>query len=386
MKIAFETQPLVDDKLTGVGWHEYHLIKNIVNLAPEYDYQMLYFKIKDHKKTPINIKKLEQENCIINKSSKVSYGILRRLWKYVQIDYSYFFGKADLYHFFNFIVPPKVPGKVVLTVHDMVHKTFPKTMTKANFKRLESDLIRSCKQADAIITVSHNTKKEIIEYINIPFEKIYVIPNGVDSSIFNNNYSEYEIKTTKEKYNLPDKYFLYLGTLEPRKNIELIIDAYNLLVRNSLPDEVLPKLVIAGKKGWAYQSILKRVEKYKLYNYVIFPGYIETLDIAIVMSGALSFIFPSLYEGFGMPPLEAMACGIPVIVSNTSSLPEVVGDAGIQVDPKSKEDLYKWMEELIINDELRNNLIQKGLVRAKEFTWEKAAIKTLEVYKQLLQE
>jgi glycosyltransferase involved in cell wall biosynthesis len=178
---------------------------------------------------------------------------------------------------------------------------------------------------------------------------------------------------------LPDHYFLYIGTLEPRKNIQSIIRAYKA---NEGRFKGV-KLVIAGRKGWMYEEIFKLVREFRLQNDIYFPGYIEDGDVPLLYRGAEAFVFPSLYEGFGMPPLEAMACGVPVITSNTSSLPEVVGDAGLRINPKDIEQLSYAMVKILEDSELRVNCVKKGLERAQNFTWENSAKKVIDIYHEL---
>lgn len=384
MKIAFEVQPLYEKEKTGVGWHMYNIIFTITNKFPQYRFTLLSFEEIDKNNIPQSIQDLERKNCKIAFNEKIPWIYRKMLNKFgiksLSTDSSN--KKHDIYHFFNFTLPEKVPpGKTVLTVHDMVYKVFPETMSKANYKKLAENLEQSCRQANAIITCSNNSKREIVKYLNIPAEKIHVVYNAVDAKRFHNNYSHEEIRLTQKKYKLPEQYFLYLGTLEPRKNVTGLIEAYNELLKVG---QKIPKLVVAGKKGWDYEDIFQKVKALYLHEFVFFPGYVEDADVPKLMKGATAFVFPSWYEGFGMPPLEAMACGVPVIASNTSALPEVVGDAGLLVDPFSVKEISEAMQALINNEELRNVLVQKGLNRAKAFTWEKAAEKVMQVYESLL--
>jgi glycosyltransferase involved in cell wall biosynthesis len=183
------------------------------------------------------------------------------------------------------------------------------------------------------------------------------------------------------KYSLPEKYLLYLGTIEPRKNIPAIIRAFHLF---SQKDKQGYKLVIVGKKGWMFQEVFELVKSLELQEKVVFPGYVAEEDKPFLYAGADIFLFPSLYEGFGMPPLEAMACGVPVITSNTSSLPEVVGDAGIQTDPMDLDAISKAILDLTTDPILHQTLAAKGLQRAKGFTWEDSVKKLLNVYKMIV--
>jgi glycosyltransferase involved in cell wall biosynthesis len=242
-------------------------------------------------------------------------------------------------------------------------------------------LRKSCKRADKIITISEFSKSEIIRYLGIAEDKIVVMPCGVDFSKYHPNYTKAEVKVITDKYHLEDDYLLYLGTLEPRKNIIRLIGAYAQLKNNT---QDIPKLVLAGRKGWMYDSIFEIVKELQLEEDVIFTGYIEASETPILMKGAKAFLFPSIYEGFGMPPLEAMACGTPVLVSNVASLPEVVGDAGVLVDPLSTQSIRDGLELLLKNEDLRNDLSRRGIERAQTFSWDKSVNIIEKVIKELV--
>ena len=245
-----------------------------------------------------------------------------------------------------------------------------------------------CQRADVILTVSEFSRQEIHHYLGIPLEKIHVVYNGVDPEQYHPDYREGRIQEVKAKYNIPGSYILYLGTLEPRKNIETLIRAYQRLLtagpsRFGQPPSAFPKLVLAGKKGWLYDSIFQLVKEFHLENQVIFTGYVDESDAAPLLCGARMFVFPSLYEGFGIPPLEAMACGTPVIVSDCASLPEVVGDAGLLVPPTDIEKLAESMNRLLKDDQLHAALREVGLKRAGQFTWKASAKKLVQIYRMM---
>lgn len=378
MKIAVELQPILKKK-TGVGWYAYHLVQELSKRNVELNGKVFNFLGRNNLTQSLQDITIDIETCKL-----MPYGVYSRLWDMIPISYNLLFSKkADIYHFFNFVFPPRINGKIIVTVHDMVYKKYPHTLTKANLRRLNSNLLRVCQRADIIITVSESSKKDIINYLDVSEEKVFIVPPAVDKNKFRPDYSYDEINTAKKKYEITtDDYYLYLGTLEPRKNIESIIEAYALLLKN-LNSKQIPKLIIAGGKGWLYQGLFNLVQELKLENQVHFPGYILDEDVPKLINGATAFVFPSFYEGFGMPPLEAMSCGVPVIASNTSSLPEVIEDAGILIDPYSIEELTGAMEQILRNPQLRNIMVSKGLLQAKKFTWEKSAELTIEIYKKV---
>ncbi len=267
------------------------------------------------------------------------------------------------------------PGKFVVTIHDtsfQISKDFYTTKIRA----IWGISPRSAKYADMVIVPSQSTKRDVVRFYGVNPEKIAVIFEGHDEEVYKPQDNLAQIEETKREYNIRGKYILYVGTLEPRKNIPRLIEAFHSLKKEG----VKHKLIVAGKLGWLYKDIFTTVNRLNLENEVIFTGYVPQKELPILMSGAEVFAYPSLCEGFGLPPLEAMACGTPVIVSNTSSLPEVVGDAGILVDPYDSKEIAQAMYHVISDEGLRQQMRQKGLKRAKMFSWEKTAQQTLKVF------
>jgi len=266
--------------------------------------------------------------------------------------------------------------KNVITVHDITPLLFPKEHPLGVPAFFKLFLPNTLKHADLIISDSHNTKKDLIHHLNIPGNKIEVIPLAVDP-IFN-VISAAEVKVMKQKFHIPHPYILYLGTLEPRKNIPLLLKAFASVKKT----EPLLKLLIVGGKGWKYSGIFDLVNSLGISKDVVFLGYVAKEDIPALYCGAEVFIYPSLYEGFGLPPLEAMACGCPVIVSNSSSLPEVVQNAGLLIDPYNCSELVVMIKKILNDSSLRDDIRKMGLERAKFFSWEKTAELTYEAYEK----
>lgn len=375
MRIAFELQPMLKDR-TGVGWYTYNIIKEISRLKKGNDLIGCVFNFNGRNDLSLQLNDIDIE---LDTCKFFPYSIYTRLWDFIPVMYnSLFTKKVDIYHFFNFVVPPRINGKVIVTVHDMVYKRFPETMSKANLKRLDKNLQRSVNRADIVVTVSENSKKEIIEYLDVSEDKVRVIPNGVDADIYKKNFSTEELDRVRKKYNLPNRFILYLGTLEPRKNIEAIVEGFALYRRHGGD----LKLVIAGKKGWMYDSIFERVKGHSLENEVIFTGYVDENDKPCIYKMCQLFIFPSFYEGFGIPVIEAMAAGVPVITSNTSSLPEVAGDAAVLVAPDDVNMMEDSIAKIISDDMFRKELILKGKKQCEKFSWKKSAEELLRIYEE----
>jgi glycosyltransferase involved in cell wall biosynthesis len=381
MNIAFDAQLLLENKKTGVPLYQLRIVTRMQELYPDFTYQFNLFTRGYDKGAIKNLSQLlNKPNTKIHECNWISF----RVFKYLApiIPYSLIFGKkTELVHFFDFFLPFGIKGKKIVTVHDMTYKVYPKTLPFMIKLLLNWKLRSSCKRADKIITVSEFSKTEIIRHFHIDPKKIVVVPNAVDNKWYFPVNDKEAIIQCKNKYVITGEYYLYLGTIEPRKNIEGLIDAYYRLKQKF---SGAPKLVIAGKKGWLYDVVFKKVETLNIKKEVLFLGYIADEDMAPLMSGALAFVYPSLYEGFGVPPLEAMACGVPVLTSNRASLPEVVGDAAITVDPLNIDEIAVALERLFTDKKLREELSLRGLERAKKFSWETAASKTIKLYEDLL--
>ena len=287
----------------------------------------------------------------------------------------------DLIHFIDYgapIVPIRTP--FIITIHDLTYYKQPNAFTLGSrmIKKAISPI--SIKHASRIIADSENTKRDIVEFFPKMEKKVKVIYPG--TSMFGEIKDTNIIEEVKEKYRIVGKYILYMGTLEPRKNLIRLIEAYHTLVNEEKIEE---KLVLAGKKGWMYNDIFAKVIELNLQERVLFTDYISEEDKPALYSGAKVFVYPSLYEGFGLPPLEAMSCGTAVVVSNRSSLPEVVGDAGIYVNPYDVDSIAQGIYSALANKGLRQDLAGRGIEQAKLFSWEKTVDQIIEVYKEILE-
>ena len=379
--IAFDATPLVGDLISGVGWCEAYLVDAMTRLHPEMQYRYEYFSLRTPEEKVKRLEKFRKENIPL-RSATMSPLLYRTASTFVPVPYSAFFGDwADITHFFNYIVPPKVHGRTVVTVHDMVLHAYPETVRLRTREMLRMGLKKSMERADCIVTDSEFSRTEIAKYYPEYVDKVEVVPCGVDIERFHPVEDTEEIARVKAAHNISGDYFLYLGTLEPRKNLERLIQGYALLCQK-YHDEV-PKLVLAGGKGWMYETIFETVHMLHLEHRVLFPNYIPSEDMAALYSGATAFVFPSLYEGFGMPPLEAMACGTPVLTSKAASLPEAVGDAAILVNPDQVEAIEYGLEQLMTRPKLRAKMKQLGLARAEQMSWENAAEKLFSIYETL---
>lgn len=365
MKIGIISDSL-NQSLAGVGNYTYNLIKNLNRLTRR-EQSIHIINYKKNKLFP-------NDKIIINNPFRVYKTYTWYLFLAMKLQEQ----KLDVIH-----NPSQVPTflrfkqKYIITVHDLTPYITPKESKFGRPLLYKLLFPRTLKTADKIIVVSKSTREDLIHYFNISEEKITVVREAADEKFRPLN--ELELMGVKHKYELDFPTILYVGTLEARKNLPTLIKAFYNLKKKKIEH----KLIIAGKKGWKYKNIFAMIHQLNLQSEVMFTGYVPTEDLPALYNVADLFVYPSLYEGFGLPPLEAMACGIPVITSNTSSLPEVVGDAGIMIDPYDVDGLADAMHNVLTNEGLREDMIKKGLERAKLFNWEICAKETIDVYTEV---
>lgn len=380
MRIAFDVLPLIGCRMTGIGYCEAGQIQAMAKLYPEDEFLLQFFSRKNEEIKIERLKPYLQEN-VKPHWAKASGYVYRLVSNFLPISYAHYFGnQAEVTHFFNYIVPPHVAGKKIVTVHDMVYKSFPETVRGRTKYMLDTGLKRSMKRADRIVTDSEFSKQEIIRYFPQFADKIRVVYCGVDTDRFHPVTDMAQIQAVKEKYAIDRDYFLYLGTLEPRKNLERLMDAYAQFCQGKSEP---PYLVLAGGKGWLDDGIYQKVQKLHLEASVLFTEYVPDGEICPLMCGALAFVFPSIYEGFGLPPLEAMACGVPVLTTHAASLPEVVGKDAVVVDPYQISAIADGLEQLYTDADLRQRLREAGPKRAAMFSWENSAKQLYAVYQEV---
>ena len=280
---------------------------------------------------------------------------------------------VDVFHATDHLLPNLHRVASVFSLHDLTFLT-TETHTTLNKLFLRLSMGRFLERADAIIVPSAATKTDALRYFHLPVAKLHVVPYGVDQRFF--QVSSDAIRTARQRYRLPDTFILSVGTIEPRKNLSRLLDAYLLLRAQGI---AMP-LVLVGRRGWRSQGFLKRLEAAQLGQAVQLLGYVDDADLPALYSAATVFVYPSLYEGFGFPVLEAMAAGTPVVSSNAASLPEVVGQAGLLVSPYDTDGLSEAIRNVISQPDLRAALQEAGRRQAQRFTWSTTARATLKVY------
>jgi glycosyltransferase involved in cell wall biosynthesis len=288
---------------------------------------------------------------------------------------------VDLLHV-QFTAPPFAPCPVVVSIHDLSFEHLPETFKRRSRAQLRLTVRRSARRAARVITLSDYARQDLISTYELPPDLVRTIPLAAPVS-FAPVSDKTELQRVRDTYGIEGDYILTVGSIQPRKNLGRLIASYSCL-RRKQPSVKLPKLVLVGKRAWLYDETLKAIQENGLRDSIILTGYVPERDLPALYSGAICFVYPSFFEGFGLPPLEAMKCGVPVIAGNRTSLPEVMGEAGLLVDPFDVQALASAIERLIGNSDFRNELRVKGLEQARKFDWRETARQTLKVYSEVV--
>ncbi len=361
----------------GVGRFVRGLVSALIDIDRENAYTLLYAPKQRGECKP----DLPRAPNVTGRPFVLTERVLNLLWYKlgVPLPVDFVGGRADVYHFPDFALPPVRRGKSVITIHDLSFLLVPDCAEDGLRSHLERVVPPSVRNADFITADSENTRTELTTLLDASPSRVEVVYGGVDSQ-FKPIVDVTTLEAIRRKYGLNFPFILYVGTIEPRKNLGRLLHAYTQLRSRS---GVKHRLVIAGGLGWLYQDVLREIEELTADHEVAFLGRVPDEDLPALYSLADIFAFPSLYEGFGLPPLEAMACGRPVVCSNTSSLPEVVGDAGVLVSPYDVDGLADALHQLIEDPDRRALLGERGLARAREFSWNASAQRLLEIYRRL---
>jgi glycosyltransferase involved in cell wall biosynthesis len=291
--------------------------------------------------------------------------------------------RADLFHAPHYVVSPLTTGPYVVTIHDCIHLRFPQYLPNRRallYARTMMGL--AARRARRVLTVSQASKQDILQYLRIPAEKVEVVYNALDERLATPP-TEADLERVRERYLLTSPFVLYTGNIKPHKNVDRLIEAYSILRRRGFEDV---KLLIIGEEISKYPNLRRLVHRHQLHAQVRFFGHVPDETLAALYRLASVFVFPSLYEGFGLPPLEAMAAGAPVITSNISSLPEVVGDAALLIDPMNAASIADAMARVLSDAALRAQMIQRGRERVKQFSWTRSVARTREIYAEVVGE
>jgi glycosyltransferase involved in cell wall biosynthesis len=287
---------------------------------------------------------------------------------------------VKLVHEPHYVLPPAIQCRSVVTIHDCIHLMFPQYLpSKLAYVYAKGSMWSASRKADRILTVSEASKRDILRFFDVPADKVSVIYNAIDERFLAAADAE-RMDLVRQRYQLDHPFVLYVGNIKPHKNIERLIDAFGR-ARGQCPDNL--KLIIIGDEISKYPGLRQSVHKHKLDKHVRFLGFQPMETLAAFYRLARAFVFPSLYEGFGLPPLEAMACGTPVVTSNVSSLPEIAGGAALLVDPYDEDAIAAGIVRAVTDETLRNDLITRGRDRARSFSWPQSVKKIHDIYMQV---
>jgi glycosyltransferase involved in cell wall biosynthesis len=369
MRIAIDVRKIND---FGIGTYLRNLIRHLTRFDSKNEYYLLCYpqdaELLQSLSTTHHLQFVAAPNYSLSEHWSIPLALRR-------ID-------ADLFHAPHYVLPALVPCPSVVTVHDVIHLLFPQYLPSRFASHYARAMIRSAvSRARLVMTVSRASKKDLLGFFDIDESKILVIPNGIDSSMTRELTRE-EIERVKQRFQLTGRNALFVGNIKPHKNVERLIAAMALLRRDPAFSDVT--LIVVGDDISKYPSLRRRVEEHGLRSHVRFFGFVPEMTLVALYRAAEIFVFPSLYEGFGFPPLEAMANGTPVVTSKISSLPEVVGEAALTVDPYSTEEIAFAMKTLLGDEALRARLSASGRERARLFSWEKAVSQIHAAYMRAL--
>ncbi len=365
MRIGFDVSMLVYVG-SGVATYTYNLVKNLLLVDKKNEYHLFYSSFR----RPKNFYYLDELKKLGAKVHPFRPLRLMKLWwgKWHVFPIEVFTGKMDYFHTSDFLRPPLLKGTVgITTVHDLTWKKFPQWHTKEVREAHERKIRKTLKYKDIIVCPSKTTKRDLLElYPQAKENKIYVIPEGVDER-FKPGKDKKLINRVLKKYKIKTPYLIYVGAIEPRKNLKRLIKAFNLLIQKKNYQNYF--LVIGGRAGWKNRDVFELVNRLRLQNKVIFTGFVDDNDLPVLYGAAECCCYVSLYEGFGLPPLEAQSCGCPVVASSISSLPEILQDSAVLVDPEKVREIKKGILRCLTD----KTLTVRGLRNSRGFSWENTA-------------
>jgi glycosyltransferase involved in cell wall biosynthesis len=367
VRIGIDARKLHD---FGIGTYIRNLLRQLARLDPDTEYVLLS-RPEDRQALAAlgeNFRSVLETapNYSLSEQLKVPWALKRE--------------GVELFHAPHYVLPPLVSCRSVVTIHDCIHLMFPQYLpSRLALLYARASITMASKRATRVLTVSESSKRDILKFVDVPAAKIDVIHNAYDDR-FGVEPREEDVVRVRDRYQLHDEFVLYAGNVKPHKNLARLIEAFHH-VRNRGLDHL--KLVLIGDEISKYAALRRAVHQHQLHKYVRFLGYLPEETLAVMYRLAAVFVFPSLYEGFGLPPLEAMASGTPVVTSNVSSLPEVAGDAAVLVDPYDPVAIADGIYDVLTDVSVRRDLRRKGVTRAHQFSWEASVRRVLDIYREV---
>ena len=367
MRIGIDVRKIRD---FGVGTYVRNLVRYLARLDHENEY-VLFCRPED-----CSLSEPLGENFRAVAEPAPPYSMTEQF----RIPFSLRRERIDLFHAPHYVLPLLTPCRSVVTIHDCIHLMFPQYLpNRLAYGYARASLWVATHRSSRILTVSEASKRDILRFFQVPSDKVTVIPNAIDER-FGVVPTDEEVVRVRERYQLSDRFVLYAGNVKPHKNLERLIDAFFILRQEGFGNL---KLLIIGSEISKYATLRRAVHRYHLHKHVRFLGFVPNETLAVLYRLADAFAFPSVYEGFGLPPLEAMASGTPVLTSNVSSLPEVVGDAAVLVNPYEPRAIADGLRRLLTDVALRQDLHERGVARARQFSWERSVSRIRDIYNEV---
>jgi glycosyltransferase involved in cell wall biosynthesis len=367
MRVAIDARKLHD---FGIGTYTRNLLRHLARLDRDNEYVLLCHE------PDLPVAEQLGPNFRTVLETSPNYSIREQ----VRIPLVLHRERPDVFHAPHYVLPPAVGCRSVVTIHDCIHLMFPQYLpNRAAYVYARASMWAAAKRSHRILTVSEASKRDILHFFNVPPEKIVVVYNAIDER-FRTSPAAEDMARVRERYQLDHGFVLYAGNIKPHKNLVRLIEAFDTLRKTGFDDL---KLLIIGDEISRLPALRRAVHSHKLHKQVRFLGFLPDETLAVLYRLAAVFVFPSLYEGFGLPPLEAMASGTPVVTSNVSSMPEVVGDAAVLIDPYSVDSIVEGVRRVLTNPELASDLRARGIERAREFSWERSVARTRDLYQEV---
>ena len=378
IRIALDLSCATEARRTGVGYAAIYQVQALLRRTQGLDLRLVATRPRGGANPFHGQRTVFSRSVVVPRAGRLKYLLWSRFdWPPIE----WFSGPVDLAHNFSHQVPATKKAVRLVTIHDLSFICLPETHTTRTV-RLQTALIRQCvRRADAFVAVSESTKRDLVERMGVEPGKVHTVPNGVCLDELEEEFDEEAAAGLRKHLGITRPYFIHLGTLEPRKNLPRLLAAYARL-RERMADA--PQLLLVGKPGWLHEPIFEAMAPLRETGDVVYAGYLERRDALVLLRGAVACVYPSLYEGFGLPVLEAMACGTPVVSSTGGALPEVVGDTGILVEPEDSDAIEAGLVEVLENPAAARARAEAARRRAELFTWERSAECLAGVYRRLV--
>jgi glycosyltransferase involved in cell wall biosynthesis len=378
MKIAIDASCLLINRYSGLSEVVHNLLLHLPYIDTDNEFTLFinYFR-KSSMTDDISYPETNNHFCRVPRRLMILW------WKFGWPSIDFCLAQKDIYHSLHIQIPPTKKIKTILTVHDCRFLALPNLYSQNEVEKYKNQMTVSLARADMVITVSEFTRKEILNYFSFPEDRIRVIQNGFNSSCMGKDYGQKEENAFIERSNIPQAYLLYIGSLDPRKNLERLIEAI-ARCKNETPD--FPDLAVAGisQQQWLNSNLAIRAKELALSDHIHLCGVVEKSILFGLIKNSLALCYPSLYEGFGFPPLEAMSLGVPVLAGKQSSIPEVTGKAACLVDPLSIDAIAQGLGRIVCDSNFRQHLSELGYEQVKRFSWRKAAVEYIDLYREVL--